>query len=91
MGRVHHRLLKTRKGVTTSTLIVLELVPQVWIVSCLYDACRLICLSLFLVYLAAKVLELAGNAACDNKKQHIVPRRLELAIRNDEEVIRVTD
>ena len=27
-----------------------------------------------LEYLAAEILELAGNPACDNKKHHIVPR-----------------
>ncbi|CAG9319944.1 unnamed protein product [Blepharisma stoltei] len=46
-------------------------------------------LSSVLEYLAAELLELAGNAAKDFKKNRILPRHIQLAVRNDEELNRL--
>ena len=43
-------------------------------------------LAAVLEYMVAEILELAGNAAKEGKKQRIIPRHIQLAVRNDEEL-----
>jgi len=38
----------------------------------------------------AEILELAGNAARDNKKNRVTPRHILLAVANDEELHQVS-
>ena len=43
-----------------------------------------------LEYLCAEVLELTGNAACDNQKVTIIPRFIAISVMNDEEISKFT-
>lgn len=43
-------------------------------------------LAAVLEYLVAEILELAGNCSIDYNKKRVVPRHLQLAVRNDEEL-----
>lgn len=45
--------------------------------------------SFYLNVFTAEILELAGNAARDNKKGRIAPRHILLAVANDEELNQV--
>jgi histone H2A len=54
------------------------------------DAGAPLYMSAILQYLLSEVIELAGNAAKDDNKKRIMPRHIMLALRNDEELNKLT-
>lgn len=50
---------------------------------------KFLVIELYFIVFVAEILELAGNAARDNKKGRIAPRHILLAVANDEELNQV--
>ena len=92
VGRVHRLLRKGNyaqrvgAGESIRSGSCASFIFDWWITSKRHLSGAPVYLAAVLEYLAAEILELAGNAARDNKKTRIIPRHLQLAIRNDEEL-----
>jgi histone H2A len=84
VGRVHRLLKKSNyaqrvSADTPGMSLYASLIP--------HSPQPLVYLAAVLEYLAAEILELAGQAAQLDKKKHITPRHVVTAVRNDDEYV----
>ena len=85
VSRIHRNLRRTNIGKRIGSGTPGRDCPHYVLTHILTHIFFSVYLAAVLEYLAAEILELAGNAARDNKKRRINPRHIQLAVRNDEE------
>jgi histone H2A len=84
VGRVH-RLLKKGNYAQHVSADAPSMSPSFHFIPITYSLQILVYLATVLKYLVFEILELAGKAAYLDKRKHIVPCHLMIAIQNDDE------